>query len=75
MEKRIEKAKKVKSMHQDEWLSHSQVVSVGVGFVEEGVIGIIIGVKGKVETIVNKMPDKIDSIPISIQIVNELRAS
>lgn len=74
MEKPIEKAKKVKSEHQDEWLSYTAVVSIGVGFVEEDVIGIIIGVTGKISAFKDKIPDKIDGVPISVKRVNQIRA-
>ncbi len=70
----IEKAKKIKSKYQDEWLDYPSIVSIGVGFVEENVIGVIIGVKGSIETIAGKIPEKIDDIPIMIKSVKELRA-
>ena len=74
MQKIIEKAKKVKSKHQDEWLSYGSIVSIGVGFIEDDTIGINIGVKGNIETIRDKIPDQIDGIPISIKRVSKLRA-
>jgi len=74
MEKLIEKAKKVKAKHQDEWLENNSIVSIGVGFIEENVIGILIGVKGNIEPIIAKIPDTIDGIPISIKKVSKIRA-
>ncbi|KAA3617571.1 MAG: hypothetical protein D8M58_01570 [Calditrichaeota bacterium] len=74
MENRIEKAKEIKSNHQDEWLAHSSIVSIGIGLVDENVVGIIIGVKGKITTVKTKIPDSIDGIPIILKTVNELRA-
>ncbi len=72
--KTIEKAKKIKASHQDEWLSFSSIVSIGIGMIDKEKIGILIGVKGKVETVTSKIPDSIDGVPISIKTISQIRA-
>ncbi|MCB0281083.1 MAG: hypothetical protein H6627_11995 [Calditrichae bacterium] len=74
MDELIERAKKVKRQNEDEWLSISEVVSIGIGYVQNDTLGIIIGVKGNVETLSDKFPEKIDKIPISVKSVREIRA-
>jgi hypothetical protein len=74
MERQIEKAKEVKAKYLDEWLVNAQIVSIGIGFVEEGVIGIAIGAKGQIESLREKIPDMIEGVPIHINKVKKLRA-
>jgi len=70
----IEKVKKIKHNNEKDWLAISEVVSVGIGYVQEKELGIIIGVKSKKKSIVKKIPDQIDGIKIEIKTVNELKA-
>ena len=70
----LEKAKKIKHNNEREWLAISEVVSVGIGYVQEKEMGIIIGVKNKKKSIVKKIPAQIDGVKIEIKTVNELRA-
>ena len=70
----LEKAKQVKRQNEEEWLSYSEVVSIGIGYVQNDTLGIIIGVKGNTDEIAEKIPDTIDKIPISVKSVREIRA-
>ena len=64
----------MKSKYQEEWLSHEPVVSIGIGYVKNDVLGIIIGIKGKLNSVERKIPDNIDGVPIILKTVKELRA-
>lgn len=74
MDDLLEKAKQVKKQNEDEWLSYTEVVSIGIGYVQNDTLGIIIGVKGNADVMSEKFPDTIDKIPISVKSVREIRA-
>ena len=70
----LEKVKKIKRKYEDEWMSYPGVTSVGIGYVQQNTLGIIIGVKGKIDTIRNEIPEQIDNIPITVKTIPEIRA-
>lgn len=74
MKETLEKAKRVKLENESEWIAIPEVVSVGVGYVQENEIGIIIGVKNGKIAVAEQIPNEIDGISIEVKTVNQLRA-
>ena len=70
----LQKIKKIKRHNEGNWLTIAGVVSVGIGYVEENQLGIIVGVKNKSDTIAAKIPLQIDGIDIAIKIVDDIKA-
>ncbi|HHM02938.1 MAG TPA: hypothetical protein ENJ15_07970 [Caldithrix abyssi] len=69
----LERAKRVKRGHESSWLAISNVVSIGIGEIDN-TAGIIIGVRNHPESVREKVPPKIDGVPIVIKTVRELKA-
>jgi len=70
----LQKIKKIKHTNEKNWLAIAGVVSVGIGYVEENQLGIIIGVKNKSDSVSAKIPLQIDGIDIKIKIVDDIKA-
>jgi hypothetical protein len=70
----LQKIKKIKHNNEKNWLAIAGVVSVGIGYVEENQLGIIIGVKNKSDSVSAKIPLQIDGIDIKIKIVDDIKA-
>ena len=79
----LEKAQAVKRAHQEELLSKSNVVGVGVGLcmregTPTGQVGLVVFVRRKVPA--SKLdeneviPSEIDTVPVDVQEVGEIRA-
>ncbi len=69
----LERAKRVKRRHESDWLAISNVVSIGIGEIDN-TAGIYIGVVNHPESLREKIPPKIDGVPIEIKTVRELKA-
>lgn len=70
----IEKVRKIKKMHEDEWLSIDNVVAVGIGLVSGENVGIVVSVARNPEKIREKIPASIEGIPIEIKETGEIVA-
>ncbi len=61
--------KEVKQQHQDAWLAHPQVVSVGIGLNAEKQPAIIVGVKSALEDGDERFPEFIDGYPVEVHVI------
>ena len=74
MQDKIDKAKKVKAKYEQEWIQNPEVVSIGIGMLDEQTPGIIIGVKSDPDLLKNAIPLSIEDVPILLQITGEIKA-
>ena len=74
MQDKIAKAKAVKARFEQDWISKPEVVSVGIGMVQELTPGIIIGVKTESNALRQSIPDSIEGVQITLQTVGEIKA-
>ena len=69
-----EKIKRVKQQYEKIWLAHPAVVSIGVGNLSSGRMGIIIGVL-KIDTdVIHSIPDYMDGVPIELNVTDTVKA-
>ena len=70
----MEKIKKIKKKHQQEWLQIDGVVAVGIGNLSDGTPGIIVSVKKNAREIRRQIPETIEGVGVKIQETGELKA-
>lgn len=61
--------REVKLQHQDQWLQHSEVVSVGIGLNADQNPTIIIGVKRLTPALQQEFPTEVDGYPVELRAV------
>jgi hypothetical protein len=74
MSTNMEKIRKVKKMHENDWLSIDDVVAVGIGLVSGGNVGIVISVSRNLEKVREKIPASIEGFPIELKETGEIVA-
>ncbi len=62
----MEKIRAVKKKYESAWLNMPGVVSVGIGKMADGQIGIRIGVSDKAAVMKKKLPAKVDDVPLEV---------
>ena len=70
----IDRIKRIKQMHERQWLAIDGVVAVGVGATSSGRVGLIVSVKEGAEKIRTQIPTMIDDIDVEIKETGEIRA-
>jgi hypothetical protein len=70
----MEKIRKIKKIHENDWLSIDGVVAVGIGLVSGKNVGIVISVARNPEKIREKIPANLEEIPIAIKETGEIVA-
>ena len=69
-----EKIKQIKRQREKEWMAHPATVSVGIGKLSSGRMGIIISVL-KIDTdVIAFFPDYIEGVPLELRVTKKIRA-
>ena len=66
--------REVKLQYQDQWLKHSEVVSVGIGLNADQKPIMIIGVKRLTPALKQEFPTEVKGYPIELRAVGSLKA-
>ncbi len=70
----LEALKQIKRKYEKKWLAHPAAVSVGIGNLSSGRMGIIISVL-KIDTdVINFFPDIIEGVPIELRVTDTPKA-
>jgi hypothetical protein len=67
MDAAIERIKKIKKRYEKEWLSRKGVVSVGIGILSSGEIGIIVAYTDNLNLLEQQIPQQIDDVTIELR--------
>ncbi|HHJ53433.1 MAG TPA: hypothetical protein ENJ89_09585 [Caldithrix abyssi] len=70
----LDKIKRVKSKYQRAWLSIPGVVAVGIGTLRDGSAGIIVSVERPDETVRQQIPERVEDVPVEIQVTGKIKA-
>lgn len=73
-EELVKKAVTIKHQYEKDWMSVLGVSAIGVGFVENGKVGIIISIAVKPEEFTHHFPKQIDYIPIELRYSGTIKA-
>ncbi len=74
MDSTIESIKKIKRRYEKEWLSQRGVVSVGIGILSSGAVGIIIGYTENFGYLKQQIPRQINDIIIELRKTKDIKA-
>jgi hypothetical protein len=64
----------VKAKHERSWRAIDGVVAVGVGRTSDGTIGVVISVREMTTEVREKIPARIEGVPIEVAVTGEIRA-
>jgi hypothetical protein len=67
MDAALEYIKKIKKRYEKEWLSRKGVVSVGIGILSSGEIGIIVAYTDNLNLLEQQIPQQIDDVTIELR--------
>lgn len=70
----LDEIKRIKKEHEKRWLSKKGVVSVGIGKLQAGEIGIIIGYNENLQQLNKIIPEHIYHVKIELRRVDEINA-
>jgi GH24 family phage-related lysozyme (muramidase) len=74
MEVAIELIRQVKAKHERSWRAIEGVVAVGIGTTSDGTIGVIISVREMTREVRERIPARIEGVPIEVEVTGEIRA-
>ncbi len=70
----LEKIKQIKRQYEKDWLAHPAVISIGIGKLSSGRMGIIVAVL-KIDTdVITFFPDYIEGVPVELRVTEAIKA-
>lgn len=70
----METIKRLKRRYEAGWLAIPEVVAVGIGQTSAGAPGLIVSVRNSPEKVRQTIPEKVEGVPVEIQVTGEIKA-
>jgi hypothetical protein len=74
MDAAIESIKRIKKLYEKQWLSQKGVVSVGIGMLSSGGVGIIVAYTDNFSYLEQQIPQHINDVSIELRKTDEIKA-